>query len=125
MDRCRLILETLENDIGHKEPASFTDATIEHVMPQNLSQEWKTQLGADAAAIHERWLDTFGNLTLTGYNSELSNSGFGKKKQLLADSHFEMNKAIAASATWDEAAIRNRALELFERAQSLWARPAG
>jgi uncharacterized protein with ParB-like and HNH nuclease domain len=125
LDRCRLILETLENDLGHKEPASFAAATIEHIMPQALSEEWKADLGVTAAAdVHERWLDTIGNLTLTGYNSELSNEVFAKKKDLLQESHFEMNKAIAGYVSWNEDAIRERALYLFEQAKLLWERPS-
>lgn len=124
LDRCRLILETLENRKGHKEPASFAAATIEHIMPQALSDEWRADLGvANADDIHERWLDTIGNLTLTGYNSELSNEPFAKKRVLLQDSHFELNKDIASCEIWSEDSMRNRALQLFEVAKESWRRP--
>ena len=57
------------------------DYTIEHILPQNenLSDEWKAGLGADWNACAE-WLHTLGNLTLTGYNSEYSDSSFEYKR---------------------------------------------
>jgi hypothetical protein len=123
LDRCRLVLETLERDLEHKEPASFDGATIEHVMPQTLTDEWRSMLGVNSEQIHERWLDTFGNLTLTGYNSELSNLSFDKKRTRLRESHFELNKAIVKQSDWGEGVLKARALLLFERAQGLWERP--
>ena len=53
-------------------------------MPQTLSDEWREDLGSDATDVHNQWLDTVGNLTLTGYNSELSNKPFAEKKVALA-----------------------------------------
>ena len=67
------LLRKLEN-FDHKEPIDVDSYTIEHVMPQNpdLSPEWQDELGPDWKAVQERWLHTIGNLTLTGYNPELS-----------------------------------------------------
>lgn len=123
LDRCKFILESLEGHNGHKEPVSFSNATIEHVMPQSLNDEWRAMLGNDANEIRERWLDLLGNLTLTAYNGELSNSKFSKKRQLLADSHFEMNKWIAAQEAWTEVELRKRTELLFSQAKEIWVRP--
>lgn len=123
VDRCKFLLERIERAHGHKEPAAFTEATIEHVMPQTITAEWRDMLGTEALRIHERWLDVLGNLTLTGYNSELSNSPFARKKQLLADSHFEMNKWIALQERWTENEMQERTNQLFEKAQRIWRRP--
>ena len=43
--------------------------SIEHVMPQTLSKEWKDGLGKNYETIHDKYLHTLLNLTLTGYNS--------------------------------------------------------
>lgn len=67
-DRCRLVLETLEADYAHKEPASFEAATIEHIMPQTLTDHWRNHLGDEAERVHEQFRDTIGNLALTAYN---------------------------------------------------------
>ena len=85
--RTRLILESLEESFEHKESPEITEQiTIEHIMPQNLASEWMEMLGPDGWEIHSRWLDTPGNLTLTGYNRELSDSPFHEKKELLSRS---------------------------------------
>ncbi len=123
VDRCKFILEALEDDYGHKERAAFSNATIEHIMPQSMTEEWQTALGPTASQVHERWLDVIGNLTLTAYNAELSNSPFAKKKTILADSHFELNKEVIAQAQWTEQEITARTAALFKRAKRIWARP--
>ena len=53
--------------------------SIEHIMPQTLSDKWKEELGADWERIHEQYLHTMANLTLTGYNSQYSNLPFIEK----------------------------------------------
>jgi hypothetical protein len=123
LDRCKLLLETLEEHHEHKEPASFQAATIEHVMPRTLTAEWRAMLGETADSVHEKWLDLLGNLTLTGYNSELSNDPFPKKKSLLGGSHFEMNRWIASREKWTEEELRERTELLFARARLIWPRP--
>jgi hypothetical protein len=123
LDRCKFLLESLEAHHGHKEPATLESATIEHVMPQTLNSEWRAMLGEGADDVHEKWLDLLANLTLTGYNSELANDPFPKKKVLLGDSHFEMNKWIAGREKWTEAELRERTELLFARAKVIWARP--
>jgi hypothetical protein len=125
LDRCKFLLENIEERHGHKEAASFTNATIEHVMPQTLSEEWRSALGTKAQEIYERWLDVLANLTLTAYNSELSNLPFSEKRQLLAESHFEMNKWIAAREKWGEEELTMRSELLFMKAKEIWMRPAG
>lgn len=122
-DRCSFILESLEQMHPHKERASFANATIEHVLPQTMSSEWQDALGPTASIQHEEWVHTIGNLTLTGYNSELSNSPFPEKKRLLADSHFELNCYFKDLHTWDATAIEARARALFALARKLWPRP--
>lgn len=66
-------LRRLENH-GRKERVVVDEYTIEHIMPQNesLPAAWKTDLGADWERVQQTWLHTLGNLTLTGYNSELT-----------------------------------------------------
>ena len=123
VDRCKFILETIEESHGHKEPSTFAHATIEHIMPRTLTDDWRNALGDAAAVTHERWLDLLGNLTLTGYNPELSNLPFSTKRQVLADSHFEMNKWIASRETWTEKELRDRSELLFTQASKIWQRP--
>lgn len=56
--------------------------TIEHIMPQSkkLSDKWIKALGDNWKEVHNVYLHTIGNLTLTGYNSEMSNKFFIEKE---------------------------------------------
>lgn len=114
---------------GHKEPISIGDYTIEHVMPQNenLSQEWQSMLGPAWSDVQERLLHTLGNLTLTGYNPELSDRPFLEKRDMpggFVDSHLQLNKDLAQLDTWNEDAIVARAERLAAKALTLWKRPS-
>lgn len=119
----RYILCRLEDSFAHKEKVDLTSATIEHVLPQTLSEEWITALGDDAAATHSRLRDTFGNLTLTAYNTELGNLSFGDKKARLKDTHIELNRWILEQLKWTEDEIIVRAEKLSETAKALWSGP--
>ena len=120
----RQILVRLEGAFEHKEPPDLEDCTIEHVMPQTLSDEWVAALGVDHASIHDRSLHTIGNLTLSAYNGPLSNLPFNEKKQIFLESHLELNKDIAKQTEWSETQILNRGERLFEIANKLWPGPA-
>jgi hypothetical protein len=121
---CPVILESLEEQFGHHETVAFTDATVEHIMPQTLTPEWEQSLGSSAPSIHSEWLHTVGNLTLTGYNPELSNRCFAEKRSLFVLSHFELNRYFGGFESWGGPEIRRRAESLFETARKLWPRPA-
>lgn len=60
-------LRRFEN-FNRKERVSIDEYTIDHIMPQNeaLSAAWKTELGEDWQRVHQDYLHTLGNLTLTG-----------------------------------------------------------
>ena len=119
----KLIIETFEQDQAHKEPTELNGLTVEHVMPQDLTEEWRDALGSDADTIHTRLLHTLGNLTLTGYNPELSNRPFSDKPPFFRDSNIGMNREIAEEAEWGPEQIRSRAERLALRAIELWPGP--
>ncbi|MDD5198395.1 MAG: DUF262 domain-containing protein [Terrimicrobiaceae bacterium] len=116
----RYLLDNLERAFGHKEQAYLDAATIEHVLPQTLSEEWKIELGDDAAEKAGKWCDTLGNLTLTGYNPELGNDSFSQKKEILEESHYELSRGIVAQEQWSIAEIESRGGELAEMALLRW-----
>jgi uncharacterized protein with ParB-like and HNH nuclease domain len=119
----RFILSRLEESFEHKEPVDLATATIEHVLPQTLTPEWEAMLGADPEMTHARVVDTFGNLTLTGYNPELGNIPFTEKKAKLQNTHIELNRWILEQSGWSEAEIIVRAQLLLDTAQALWVGP--
>ena len=122
--RTRLVLDALERELSGKEVADLSskDITIEHIMPQKLTTEWRDALGPDADEIHGRWIDTLGNLTLTGYNSELGNMPFSDKKAKLAESKFSLSASLKDLDEWNAETIEQRGRELAELAAKLWPR---
>lgn len=118
--KTKLILETIESSYNHKEQVPFVDLTIEHIMPQTLTPWWENHLGDDWQVDHELYLHTLGNLTLTGYNSELSNLSFAEKKHELLKSHLELNKYFQGLAQWKRSDMDDRSKRLAEIALSAW-----
>jgi hypothetical protein len=118
--RLRLILERLEQSFEHKEPVQLEGATIEHVLPQQMTSEWKLELGDDAVEQSNQLLHTLGNLTLTGYNAELSNKPYSVKRGALLKSHFDLNRYFAEIERWTPDAIRARGRALAKKALSIW-----
>lgn len=126
-----LILQWLEEAYRPKEIVELDPKhlTIEHVLPQTLSDPVREAFAedfpadADIAYEHERIVHTLGNLTLSGYNSELSNKPFEEKRELLAGSGVSMNQAIAAHQRWGVDEINARSAELAEKIIELWPGP--
>jgi hypothetical protein len=118
--KIRFILERIERHLAGKEPPRLETVTIEHVMPQTLTDDWRTQLGDDWEAAHALWLHTLGNLTLTGYNSEMSNDDFSAKRQRLTKGTLHLNKLFARFESWRAAEIKARAEILVEPVLEIW-----
>jgi uncharacterized protein with ParB-like and HNH nuclease domain/predicted transport protein len=120
-------LRRFENH-GRKERVAVDEYTIEHIMPQNenLSAEWKTDLGPEWERIHETWLHTLGNLTLTGYNSEYGDRTFREKRAMpggFRESPLKVNAGLGQLDRWDEDAIKARAKKLSAIASEVWRAP--
>ena len=129
LGRCRYLLRKLENYKNNQPIHCIEDYTVEHIMPQNpdLSDEWKEELGENWQEVQEKYLHTIGNLTLTGYNPELSDSTFKEKKELepggFLDSRLRLNNSLISVDKWDEITIQNRAEELAGKALKIWIYP--
>ena len=124
----RMILERLEEAFAHKEQGSLADLalSVEHVMPQTLSAEWiveLSELDSDPERTHRELVHTLGNLTLTGYNAELSNNPFERKQQIYGDSHLSLNKSLQQQTRWGRSEITKRAEELADVAIAIWPAP--
>lgn len=120
-------LTRLENH-GRKEPVAMAEYQVEHVMPQNenLNAEWREMLGEGWQEVQERCLHTLGNLTLTGYNPELSDRPFLAKRDMVggfSDSPLRLNQGLGQASTWNEAAIGQRGDMLARKAASIWGGP--
>lgn len=120
-DRTKLFLESIEISLT-KERVEPNNLSVEHIMPQTLNKEWKTILGANSTNVHKKWLHTLGNLTLTGYNSELSNRSFEEKLTHLRSSNVTLNQYFRNIDIWNEEAIKSRAEYLADIAVKVWPR---
>ena len=122
------ILSRLEN-FEKKAPIIIENHTIEHIMPQNknLSSEWQADLGADWHEVQKKYLHTIGNLTLTAYNSEMSDRPFREKMNMpggFKESALRLNKYIVLLNEWNEKHIQERANMLAKKAESIWPYPS-
>ena len=101
--------------------------TIEHIMPQHLTPAWNESLGVNAAEIHSTWLHRLANLTLTGYNPNLSNNTFVEKRDAKEGGYkasgLKMNQKIATKQTWGLDELKERNDEMLELALEIWACP--
>ena len=121
-------LRRLENH-DRKERVAVDEYTIEHIMPQNqnLSNAWRAALGADWQRVHETYLHTLGNLTLTGYNAEYSDRSFQEKRDHesgFKHSPLRLNDGLGALESWNEGTIRARAERLAALAAHVWGAPS-
>lgn len=125
----KLVLQWLEESYGSKEPVSPDNLTIEHVLPQTLTADWRSMLshslnpGEVLDQVHEGIVHTLGNLTLTGYNPALGNSSFDKKSALLSTSGLVMSQQIARQPRWGRPEILARAADLAIRIAQTWPGP--
>ncbi|GCE15091.1 DUF262 domain-containing protein [Tengunoibacter tsumagoiensis] len=97
--------------------------TIEHIMPQTLTDLWKIDLGSSWDQVHKTFLHTLGNLALVsqGKNIQLSNAGFVVKREILLKQGFRMNTYFTNNIVrWDENAIRMRSEWLTQYILQIW-----
>src|SRR5699024_2890128 len=122
----RYLFDCLENrdsrDVRDVAAALDTgSASIEHIMPQTLTDAWRSSLGEDANEIHQTWRDRIGNLTVTGYNSKYSNASFGRKKEMdegFDDSPYRLNSYLKTLNTWGLPQVEERTRQLTEIART-------
>ena len=125
----KYLLEALEN-YYHKEPIDLNTAnyTIEHIMPQNIEHNlsWQQMLGEDWQEVHSLYLHTLGNLTITGYNAEMSNKSFWEKvngESGFKHSHLKLNESIAQCDVWNKKSIQRRTNILTDIILKIWKYP--
>jgi uncharacterized protein with ParB-like and HNH nuclease domain len=130
-DVCRFLLSCLEEDHftrEHKPNLWERDEkgkfiwTIEHIFPEGerIPKEWINMIAGGseekAKEIQKELVHKVGNLTLTGYNSQLSNLSFEKKRDrkdskgnfIGYKNGLFLNKDLAKMEKWKEEDIKNR-----------------
>jgi hypothetical protein len=113
----RVLLLKIEEHETQNIPVEISDVTVEHLMPQTLSEWWKTYLGGEVVAesIHSDYLNCIGNLTPVSqsYNSSMSNKPWNEKLVCLKDVQFTITAEVADNYTeWglDNLSDRNNSM---------------
>ncbi|GAA7092333.1 hypothetical protein ID0205_11420 [Helicobacter pylori] len=117
--------ERLEN-FDRKERVYTREYTIEHIMSQTFTEEWERDLGENFQEIHDKYLHTIGNLTLTGYNTEYGNKSFQEKRCMeggFKDSPLRLNQGLRDLESFGEEEIKKRANDLADLALKVWTYP--
>lgn len=128
------LLERLEN-YQNNEPVLIegkSEITIEHIFPQNPDPKWKIELGQDEYNfIKENYLNTIGNLTLSGNNGKLGNKYFTEKREMNIEgkeqgyrfSRLWLNRDLKDKSTWNSAEIEKRTETMADRFSKIWEFP--
>lgn len=121
------ILSKLEN-YNNKSPIIIENFTVEHIMPQNtnLNESWKENLGENYKDIQKQYIHTIGNLTLTAYNSEMSDKPFEDKLNMnggFKESALRLNSYVVKQNKWNKDTIEERANELCKLSEVIWEYP--
>ena len=109
--------------LRHDELYARTDISTE--MKEKL--DWAVDLGADWEKTHTTYLNTLGNLTLTGFNAEYQNYRFTYKKTMqdgYDSSPIRITRSTLASvSSWGEKEIIARSDMLAEIITDIWKYP--
>lgn len=128
------LFERLENHQNNElvQIEGNADITIEHIFPQNPDPKWKIDLGSDEYNyIRENYLNTIGNLTLSGNNGKLSNKSFLDKRDMNQDgreqgysfSRLWLNRFLKEKSKWGKEDIQARAELIANRFIEIWEIP--
>tara|TARA_Y100000590_G_C15705779_1_gene1008566 strand:+ start:62 stop:1750 length:1689 start_codon:yes stop_codon:yes gene_type:complete len=98
----------------------FKDATLEHILPQTMNQDWKKLF---TVSEHDRYLERIGNLTLIDglWNSEMQNASFEEKKIKYAlQKDVKITSDLSNESKWDPDAIEKRSKRFAGDVSSIW-----
>ena len=103
---------------------AIKDYSIEHIMPKEWAKNWKSLPDGFEAWQREEKIKTLGNLILLTkkLNSELSNSGWNKKKKALIQYSGGV-KTFEVKERWSEKEIEERTKFLTKKAMEIWSEP--
>ena len=127
------LFELLEN-YNNREyvDTSNEDITIEHIFPQTPHKDWENDLSKDEYFIlKEKYLNTIGNLTLSGNNGSLGNKSFKHKKimnhnggeQGYCYSRLWFNSYLNTIENWNINKFEERFGLIYDRFLKIWEYP--
>jgi hypothetical protein len=116
----RYLLCALERQLGHQDVNDETSpATIEHILPENLSPQWEANFADD---VHERYVSRLGNYVLLdpSRNRDIGQKPFSEKKTVFHACNYELAKRVDASE-WTPRSIDDRQRVMAGWASTVWA----
>lgn len=127
------LLKLLENHKNREHvPIENPDITIEHIFPKNPDPAWKNELDEqEYKMMHEKYLHTIANLTLSGNNGALSNRPFIEKKTMNVDgkeqgynfSRLWLNGYLQTIDEWNIIQLNIRFKAILKRFFEIWTYP--
>lgn len=126
--------DRLENH-NNREPVDVTlpGITVEHIFPQNPEPGWRNDLDAEEyALLGEKYLNTAGNLTLSGNNGRLGNRTFLDKRDMNENggeqgyrfSRLWLNRDLQDMEKWGIQEVEVRAERVAKRFLEVWPAPS-
>ena len=116
----RALLYKMEFIETNNIPVSLSKVTIEHLMPQTLSQWWINYYGGEEEAkrIYNQYLNCIGNLAPISsiYNIKNSNKPWEKKVENLRNVQFVITSSVSKYTDWKEEEIISRNEEISDKA---------
>ena len=116
----RVLLLQIEEFETKNVAIPLKEVTVEHLMPQKMTDWWKQNLGGEENAIkvHEKYLNCIGNLTpmSAGYNSVNSNRAWHEKLPQIKNVQFAITSEIGDTPKWTEDEIMQRNKDIAKRA---------
>ncbi|CAN5496944.1 hypothetical protein BH23BAC1_BH23BAC1_48840 [soil metagenome] len=127
------LFEKLENYNNREHvDTSSEKITIEHIFPRNPNLDWENDLTEENYRLFkEKYLNTIGNLTLSGNNGNLSNRSFLAKKEMNTDGNEEgysysrlwLNSYLKTISSWDISKYEERSSIIYQRFLNIWEYP--
>lgn len=116
----RALLIQIEEKERFNIPVELSKVTIEHLMPQTLSDWWRNYLGGEeeSSRIYDTYLNCIGNLApiSQSYNTKNSNKPWNEKVVNLRAVQFGITSETAEFENWKEEEIKSRNEDVANRA---------
>lgn len=123
----KALLYKMEYKVTRNIQVDIDKITIEHILPQTMSDEWKHYLGGEEKSmiIHNTYLNCIGNLAMlsASYNSSNSNKLWTFKKNILNECQFILTQDASKYDAWNENNIKDRNMILSDKAIKLISGP--
>ena len=113
---CKYVLYSLEKDFHATELPPYSAGTVEHIIPQSISEDWENYImEIDGSKDVLEYQHTFGNLALSGDNAALSNNLFEEKKHIYKNSSYHYTNSLCEYRDFGIESLKDRSDKLFKK----------